>query len=154
MWICLYTNRAVGTAGACPIIKRGGCVGMSEKGFFPKMVKFPKLGGENGCKWAIANGSIGLIKLPKIAFHVSCPRQWLGPQNLGSCLLLFVHQKAHHVPSIGIFDALLPPPKAFPSFKNTFPSLFTVVKSLPISSLPFCLASCVFFSLLKGTHAL
>ena len=72
-----------------------------------RTIKYPKM--------VISYGSIGLIKFPKNGFQVSCPREWLEPQNLGSCLLLFVPPKSAPCPIIWM--PFCPPPKALPSFK-------------------------------------
>ena len=100
--------------------------------------------------WYLEIAHLGLSNCPKMAAQHN---GWDLRISDPVCCCLYT-KKAHHIPSIGIFDALLPPPKALPTFKITFPSLFTVVKSLPISSLPIYLSSSVFFSLVKGVCAL
>ena len=66
--------------------------------------------------------------MPNYVFHVSCPWLWLGPWNLRSCLQLFGPWKSTPQLNIWIFDALLLPSKAIPTFKVIVPSLFTILK--------------------------
>ena len=88
------------------------------------------------------NSSFGPIKLPKNG----CPRQWPGPQNLGSCLLLFVHQKSAPHPIHQNFWCPFAPSQSPPHLQNHLPLPFYCCKKVTnIISTHLPVFQCLFF---------